>query len=59
MSLIFLILFKKEANWSTNDFSDSCDGSVTSDILFRGYMQQWYPDHWGIELCPIYDHANE
>ena len=35
VSLIFLILFqKKEANWSVNDFSDACDGSVASSTLF-------------------------
>ena len=26
---------KKEANWSANDFSDSWDGSVASETLFR------------------------
>ena len=25
---------KKEANWSANDFSDSCDGGVASETLF-------------------------
>ena len=36
MSLIFLILFeKKDSNWSANDFSESYDGSVVSETLFR------------------------
>ena len=26
---------KKEADWSANDFSDSCDGRVSSETLFR------------------------
>ena len=36
VSLIFLILLEKnETNWSSNDLSDSLDGSVTSVTLFR------------------------
>ena len=36
LSIIFLILLEmKEANLSANDFTDSWDGSVASETLFR------------------------